>query len=107
MCVFSIKAVFKPALAKATDRGVPACPEPMIRASYFVGLDIFGFCLMRFKRVMFVFTADAQKVKRCLFLVSMYCNILKFDCLSMSNDLWTMKNQEWNYSSMKSFLCLS
>jgi hypothetical protein len=40
MWELSIKAVFWPALAKALARGVPAWPEPMIIAWYFVGEDI-------------------------------------------------------------------
>lgn len=41
MWVRSIRAVFRPDFANAAERGVPACPDPMMRASYLVGVVIF------------------------------------------------------------------
>src|SRR4029077_10580870 len=39
-CFRSMRAVCIPAAASAVERGVPACPEPMMMASYCCAVDI-------------------------------------------------------------------
>src|ERR1700693_1539651 len=39
-CFLSMRAVCIPAAASAVERGVPACPEPMMMASYCCAVDI-------------------------------------------------------------------
>src|ERR1700675_1759550 len=39
-CFRSTRAVCIPAAASAVERGVPACPEPMMMASYCCGVDM-------------------------------------------------------------------